>query len=120
MESKKSPVKVFFSGRIKKDIKKLSKRYDSIEKDIEPFIRQLEAGEIIGDKISGNKYPVFKARIKNSDIKRGKSGGYRAIYYIITSEAILLVTIYSKSDRDNISNEEIEEIIEQYESEVDR
>ncbi|MBA3923228.1 MAG: type II toxin-antitoxin system RelE/ParE family toxin, partial [Nostocaceae cyanobacterium] len=81
MESKKSPVKVFFSGRIKKDIKKLSKRYDSIEKDIEPFIRQLEAGEIIGDKISENKYPVFKARIKNSDIKRGKSGGYRAIYY---------------------------------------
>jgi len=119
MQEQTSPVKVVSSGRIKKDIKKLSKRYNSLEKDIEPLIRQLEAGEIIGDKIAGNKYPVFKARIINSDIKKGKSGGYRVLYYTITSEAILLATIYSKSDTDNISNEEIEEIIEQYELEVD-
>jgi mRNA-degrading endonuclease RelE of RelBE toxin-antitoxin system len=50
--------------------------------------------------------------VKNSDIKKGQSGGYQVVYYIQTPEAILLTNIYSKSDRANISNEDIEGIIE--------
>jgi mRNA-degrading endonuclease RelE of RelBE toxin-antitoxin system len=74
---------------------------------------RLEAGEVVGDRISGNKYPVFKARIRNSSIRKGKSGGYRVVYYILMPTAILLITMYSKSVRENISNQEIEDIIEQ-------
>jgi hypothetical protein len=58
--------------------------------------------------------------VNNSDARRGKSGGYRVIYYIQTSEAILLTNIYSKSDRANIGNEEIEDIIDRYIVELDR
>jgi mRNA-degrading endonuclease RelE of RelBE toxin-antitoxin system len=78
------------SSIIAKDIKKICKKYDSVERDIEPLIRELEAGETPGDRISGNKYPVYKVRIKNSNNRRGKSGGYRVIYYTVTSEAIPL------------------------------
>ena len=43
----------------------------------------------------------------------------RLFYYIQTPEAILLTNIYSKSDRSNISNEEIQDIIEQYMLEIE-
>jgi mRNA-degrading endonuclease RelE of RelBE toxin-antitoxin system len=113
-------VKVNRSDKFRKDIKKLRKRHDSIEKDIQPLIEQLEAGETPGDRIAENKYPVYKVRIPNSDTRKGKSGGYRVIYYTITPESILLTTIYSKSDRGTISNKEVEDLIGEYELEIEQ
>ena len=120
MEDKALPIKVDKSSEFKKNLKKLEKKYRSIEEDLEPLIKQLESGETPGDRISGNKYPVYKIRVKNSDNKKGQSSGYRVIYYTITTEAILLTTIYSKSERANISNREIEDLIEQEEIKVER
>ena len=120
MEDKALPIKINKSSEFKKNLKKLEKKYRSIEEDLEPLIQQLESGETPGDRISGNKYPVYKARVKNSDNKKGKSSGYRVIYYTITTDAILLTTIYSKSERGNISNREIEDLIEQEEIEVEQ
>jgi mRNA-degrading endonuclease RelE of RelBE toxin-antitoxin system len=113
-------IKVVETVKFAKDLKNLKKRYRAIESDIEPVVTQLEAGETPGDRITGNKYPVYKVRVKNSDIKKGQSSGYRVIYYIQTPEAVLLISIYSKSDRANISNEEIEGIIDQYSLEIER
>ena len=118
MEDKALPIKVDKSIEFKKNLKKLEKKYRSIEEDLEPLIKQLESGETPGARISGNKYPVYKARVKNSDNKKGQSSGYRVLYYTITTDAILLTTIYSKSERGNISNREIEDLIEQEEIEV--
>jgi mRNA-degrading endonuclease RelE of RelBE toxin-antitoxin system len=120
MEDKALPIKINKSIEFKKNLKKLEKKYRSIEEDLEPLIQQLESGETPGDRISGNKYPVYKARVKNSDNKKGQSSGYRVIYYTITPSAILLTTIYSKSERGNISNREIEDLIEQEEIEVEQ
>jgi mRNA-degrading endonuclease RelE of RelBE toxin-antitoxin system len=114
MESDRLPIRVFPSDRFRKDIKKLSKRYRSVREDIEPLIARLEAGETPGDRIAENKYSVYKVRVKNGDIKKGKSGGYRVIYYIQTESIILLVTIYSKSDLANIGTEEITAIINEF------
>jgi mRNA-degrading endonuclease RelE of RelBE toxin-antitoxin system len=120
MQDKKLAVEVAESNRFKKDVKNLIKRYRSIRQDIEPLIKQLEAGETPGNRITGNKYPVYKARVNNSNTKKGQSGGYRVVCYIMTSEAILLTKIYSKLEQDNISNQEIEDIIEQHEIEFNR
>lgn len=120
MEDKALPIKIDKSIEFKKNLKKLEKKYRSIEEDLEPLIQQLESGETPGARISGNKYPVYKARVKNSDNKKGQSSGYRVIYYTITTDAILLTTIYSKSERGNISNREIEDLIEQEEIEVEQ
>ena len=120
MEADRSQIKVVESDEFRKDIKKLGKRYRSVKQDVRSLTAQLKAGEIPGDRITGNKYPVYKVRVKNSDIKKGQSGGYRVIYYIRTPEAILLTNLYSKSDRSDISNKEVEDVIEQYELELDR
>lgn len=50
----------------------------------------------MGVEISGIDYQVFKLRVKNSDIQKGKSGGYRLIYYVKTEQGIILLTIYTK------------------------
>jgi mRNA-degrading endonuclease RelE of RelBE toxin-antitoxin system len=56
-------------------------------------------------------YSVFKVRIKNSNNQKGKSGGYRFIYYLKTDTQIVLITVYSKSDQGDISVETIHRII---------
>ena len=59
---------------------------------------------------------MFKVRIKNSDIQKGKRSGYRMIYYLKTSETVLLITIYSKTEQGDVTSEHIRRIIKEYES----
>lgn len=118
MQSESSPIQITLTPRFKRDLRVLAKRYHSIRSDIQPLIEQLQAGEIPGDRIAGVKYQVFKVRIKNSNIQKGKSAGYRVIYYLKTEQGIILTTIYSKSHISDVSNEIIEEAIAQYEQEI--
>lgn len=110
-------IQIALTPRFQRDLRELAKRYRSIRSDIQPLIEQLQTGETPGDRISGLKYQVFKVRLKNSNIQKGKSGGYRVIYYVKTAQAIILTTIYSKSDISDVSNEIIEEAIAKYEQE---
>ncbi|WP_245939826.1 type II toxin-antitoxin system RelE/ParE family toxin [Stenomitos frigidus] len=55
---------------------------------------------------------AFKVRVKNSNIQKGKSAGYRIIYQVETPAKITLLTIYSKADQSNIDAKEIEQIVE--------
>jgi len=57
---------------------------------------------------------VFKVRVKNSYIQKGKSGGYRLIYQVETPTRVILLAIYAKSDQSSISTTEIEEIVEAF------
>lgn len=107
-------IEILLTSRFKKDLSQLAKRYRSIRKDLDPLVEQLKSGEILGDRLSGLNNQVFKVRLKNSDIQKGKSAGYRVIYYIKTETSIVLVTIYSKSDISDLQNTVIENIIEDF------
>ena len=110
------PVRVEFTLEFKRNVRQLSKKYRHLQADVQPTISQLEAGQTPGDQIPRTGHPVFKVRVKNSDIQKGKRSGYRMLYYLKTSELVLLVTIYSKSDQGDISTEQIRRIIAEYES----
>lgn len=112
------PVQVTFSDRFGRDVRRLGKRYRTIRLDIQPLIEQLESGVLPGDQIPDVDYTVFKVRIKNSSIQKGKSGGYRVIYYLKTHDQILLVTMYSKSDQSDITAAEIREILTRAEAQL--
>lgn len=106
-----------FSEEYLSAVKILRKRYRHIEDDIRPLIEQLRRGETPGDQIQGTVfdgvvYKVYKERLPNRDARRGKSGGYRAIYYLQTEDMTVMVTLYSKSDRPDIRLEEIRRIIQ--------
>ena len=91
--------------------KALKKRYRNIQSDIKPIFEQLENGSVLGDQFSGIDAVVVKVRVKNSDAKRGKSGGYRLIYWIASPTLIIMLDIYSKSDRENVTAYEVGQII---------
>jgi mRNA-degrading endonuclease RelE of RelBE toxin-antitoxin system len=98
-----------------RNLRTLAKKYRSIYQDVQPIIEELQNGNIIGDQISNIGYSVFKVRIRNTDIQKGKSGGYRLIYYLQTTTGIILLTIYLKSEQADIDADEIRAIIEQEE-----
>jgi mRNA-degrading endonuclease RelE of RelBE toxin-antitoxin system len=95
-------------------LRKLAKRYRNIQADLQPLFDDLERGNCPGDQIPGTTYTVFKVRVKNSDIRKGKSSGYRVIYQLQDNIFILLVTIYSKSDETTLLANEIREIIDRF------
>lgn len=68
-------IKVEAAPAFNRDLRNLSKKYRSIRSDVQPVIEQLQQGELPGDQISGTDRIVFKVRIRNSNIKKGKSGG---------------------------------------------
>ena len=89
----------------KKDIKKLYKKYKNIKNDMIRLIELLENNPKKGIHLGKSFY---KIRIKNSDNLKGKSGGYRVIYYLIyENDEVWILKVYSKSDIDNIPNEYI-------------
>ncbi|WP_030008043.1 type II toxin-antitoxin system RelE/ParE family toxin [Picosynechococcus sp. NKBG042902] len=110
----KNPIQIETSAVFRRNLRKLSKKYRNIKQDLQPIIEALSQGELPGDQIPGVSYPVFKLRIRNSDVQKGKSGGYRLIYYLKTDTGIILLTLYTKSERANISPEDIRQIIENY------
>jgi mRNA-degrading endonuclease RelE of RelBE toxin-antitoxin system len=116
MPSESSPrVDIRFTPEFKRNLRALAKRYRSIRSDLDPILAQLQAGQLPGDQVTGTGFPIYKARVRNSDAQRGKSGGYRLIYYLQTQTSIILVTLYSKSEQSDISASEVRRIVREFE-----
>ena len=113
-DSNKPSVEVFFTPEFKRNVRALAKKYHHIQSDVQPIIDQIQRGELAGSKVQGTGYTIFKVRIRNSDFSRGKSGGYRVIYYLITATAVILVTIYSKTEQSDISPAKIRKILAEF------
>ena len=97
-----------------KTIKKLSKKYRRIKKDFLPLLEELEAGQFTGNPISGFDNNIYKVRVPSSDQQKGKSGGFRLIYYVVIDDKeIVLLTMYAKAKRSNIRKAEIKDILNQ-------
>lgn len=64
-----------------------------------------------GDRIAGIGHAVYKARLGDATAGRGKSGGFRIIYYVDSPTKIILLSIYSKSGQTDIDNAEIRRIL---------
>jgi mRNA-degrading endonuclease RelE of RelBE toxin-antitoxin system len=108
------PIEIRLTPDFRKQVRKLEKRYRKIQSDLQPILMQIQLGEIIGDRLQGIDAEVFKVRIRNSDVNRGKSGGYRMIYWLKLPECVVLLDIYSKSDRDDVEINIIQNIINEF------
>jgi mRNA-degrading endonuclease RelE of RelBE toxin-antitoxin system len=112
--SSKPVVEVFFTPEFKRNLRTLAKKYHSIRSDVQPLIEQIQQGEFVGNQVQGTGYTVYKVRLRNSDATRGKSGGYRVIYYLKTVSAVVLITIYSKTEQSDISSAKIKQILSEF------
>ena len=57
-----------------KQVKKLTKRYRKIGKDIDHFLEGIQNIDHLGIALGNN---LYKTRIRNSSAQKGKSGGFR-------------------------------------------
>ena len=119
MESTSRAVRVTFTHEFKRNVRALSKKYHHLRSDVQPIIDQLGVGQFIGDRIPGTTYVVFKVRVRNRDIKKGKSSGYRLIYQVESPESVILITIYSKLDQGDISANQIRRILAEFDKRRD-
>ncbi|CCQ51794.1 hypothetical protein WH8501_22240 [Crocosphaera watsonii WH 8501] len=59
---------VIATREFQKKVRSLSKKYRHIQTDLQPILEKLRLGEILGDRIPGIKFVVYKLRIKNNDV----------------------------------------------------
>ena len=97
-----------------KDVKKLSKKYKSFKTDLFKLRQLLSENPKSGIPIGNSCY---KIRITIASKNKGKSGGDRVITHVISlNEAdgiIFLLAVYDKSEQENISDNEINELLQE-------
>ncbi|MCE5311935.1 MAG: type II toxin-antitoxin system RelE/ParE family toxin [Nitrospiraceae bacterium] len=97
-----------------RDAKNLKKKYRHIGLDLEKLSALLTDNPVCGDAIPGLEGKIFKVRLASSDTGRGKSSGFRVIYYISNPDtAIYLLSIYAKAYKENIDSSEIKMLMKQ-------
>jgi mRNA-degrading endonuclease RelE of RelBE toxin-antitoxin system len=112
----KPTISVGYASQFKRDLKHLSKKYRHVRDDILSLVKQLQSGETPGNQVRGTGYTVYKTRLRSSDLAKGKSGSYRVIYYIKTPERVILVMLYIKTERADVSSSDIRQLIDDLES----
>jgi mRNA-degrading endonuclease RelE of RelBE toxin-antitoxin system len=110
-----TPIEIKLTIEFQRKIRVLAKKYRRIRLDLQDVLQKLQAGDFVGDRLQDVGSTVLKARVKNSDAQRGKSGGYRLIYWLQSPSRVVLLDIYSKSEQDNIEVAEIQRILINYE-----
>ncbi len=95
--------------RFEKELKRLLKKYPSLKKEYKELLQSLEEAPTQGISIGQGCY---KIRISIASKGKGKSGGARVITFILHSDKELyLISIYDKSEKDNISPKELQQAI---------
>ena len=102
-------IKIESTGIFKKELKRLVKRYRSLPNDLKNLKFDLLENPYLGTDLGNG---IHKIRLAIKSKGKGKSGGARVITHqtiiICLSEHIItLLTIYDKSDKDNITEKEI-------------
>ena len=96
-----------YTDNFLKEAKQLSKKFKLLKQDLQDLIQDITINKDFGVDLGSN---LYKKRVKNSSIPTGKSGGFRVIIYYQVEDNIVLISIYSKTQKDNISDEDIEDI----------
>ena len=90
--------------------KKLIKKYPSLKSELSELTQELKQDPSQGISLGKNCY---KIRLALKSKRKGKSGGARVITNILVSKNIVyLLFIYDKSDKDNLTNGELEDLLQ--------
>lgn len=98
--------------------KALRKKYPSFESDYDAFLDELEKNPFSGESLGKHTY---KSRMAIASKGKGKSGGARVITYNLQKQSedeilITLMTIYDKSEIENVSDAYIRSLVQEIES----
>ena len=101
--------KVLLIPPFDRQLKRLSKKYPSLKEEFLQLIESLEQNPEQGIKLGNN---CFKVRISIASKSKGKSGGARVVTnFVIADSAVYLLSIYDKSEKQNLTNKELAELL---------
>jgi mRNA-degrading endonuclease RelE of RelBE toxin-antitoxin system len=96
---------VFTIAYFDKQLKRLIKKYPSLKTEFSELLSLLKTDPIQGVSIGNGCY---KLRLSIASKGKGKSGGARVITYVaITESSVFLLSIYDKSEQEDISDKEL-------------
>ena len=97
-----------------RQFKRLVKKFPSLKTELSTLVEELEDNPIKGTFLGNN---CFKIRLAVASKHRGKSGGARVITHIyIENEIVFLLAIYDKSEKVDISDKELRELLMEIEN----
>ena len=93
--------------------KRLTRKYASFKTELSELFDSLEADPAQGTALGNDCY---KIRVAMKSKGKGKSGGARAITHVIAvREDVYLLTVFDKSEKENISDKELQELLKMIE-----
>jgi mRNA-degrading endonuclease RelE of RelBE toxin-antitoxin system len=100
---------VVVTDGFKKHAKSIAKKHRSLKSDLDKLIDSLQENPTQGEPLGKDCY---KVRMAITSKGKGKSGGSRVITCVkIVNQTVYLLTIYDKSDKENISDKELDELL---------
>lgn len=103
------PFEIVLSENFERRVKKLSKKYHSLEDDLLTLINSLELNPTQGASLGQDCY---KIRLNITSKRAGKQGGARVITCVkVTDEQITLLTIIDKSEQETITEKELDQLL---------
>ena len=83
-------------------------KFKLLKADLQQAVKEIETQNDLGVYLG---FSLFKKRVKNSSVPTGKSGGFRIIIYQQIENKIVLISIYSKTQKENLTDEELSTLI---------
>jgi len=100
---------VVVTDGFKKHAKSIAKKQRSLKNDLNKLIDSLEENPTQGEALGKDCY---KVRMAITSKGKGKSGGSRVITCVkIVNQTAYLLTIYDKSDKENFTDKELDELL---------
>jgi|SRR5579875_199992 len=98
------------SDKFKKEAKRLSKKYPSLKEELSELNDTLASKPETGTALGNDTY---KIRLAIRSKGKGKSGGGRVITYVVKdNKEVYLLTIYDKSEFENVDDKTLKNIIQ--------
>lgn len=95
---------VLITEHFKKELKPLVKKFRHLKEDLLIELKNFSPKTAV--HLAHN---LYKLRVRCKNLPRGKSGAFRIIILLVEVESILVpVTLFFKSDRENIGAKELE------------
>jgi len=105
---------VVLTPSFKHSVRKLQKQFRHVKDDVRVAIQVLLQTPRLGVVIPGGS-GVRKLRVRNTDLTKGKRGGYRLLYYVEDQPVptIHLLLLYAKSDREDVTRQELKRLLDE-------
>lgn len=106
-----------FTPRFQEDLKRLSRKYHHLQEDLDAFLRDFVNNPLEGAfAIPSFERKLWKKRMRSTDQQKGKSGGFRLIFYLDEQNPVkaIFLTIYPKSEREDIAANELLDLFKRF------